>query len=413
MLYRTVPRTQEKVPILGFGCMRFPEKNGVIDEERSIYLLRYAIDKGVTYLDTAWPYHHGQSETFLGKALSDGYREKVQLATKLPHWLVKTRQDMDTFLNLQLSRLNTNHIDYYLIHSIGQESWERMKKLGILEFLDLAKRDGRIRNTGFSFHEDTRTFKKIVDDYNWECCLIQYNILDELSQAGRDGLYYATQKDLAVFIMEPLRGGKLAQIPPPDITKILEEAPVERTPAEWALRWLWDQPEVTMVLSGMNDISQVDENCSIANVAYPGSLTQDEQDLITKVSETWRSLMKIPCTGCQYCMPCPFGVNIPSCFEMYNNVYMFGDTWRTNAVYAARLGGVMSGIAHASVCAECGSCMSSCPQGIVIPERLRDVSARLEGPFFHLIVFSAKLTLPIIRYVELFKNRRLNRIMNK
>ncbi len=409
MLYRTVPRTQEKLPILGFGCMRFVERNGAIDEENSKALLRYAIDKGITHLDTGWMYHHGQSESFLGRALSGGYREKVTLSTKLPHWLVSSREDMDFFLNTQLSNLNTRYIDYYLIHSIGKESWNRMKALGVTDFLDQAKADGRIKYTGFSFHEDTRTFKEIVDAYPWECCLIQYNIIDEFSQAGREGLTYAAEKGLAVFIMEPLLGGKLAKAPPDEIAQIWSKAPVQRTPAEWALRWLWDQPEVTMVLSGMNDVSQVDENCAVAETAYPGSLSKEERTLIQTVTDTWHSLMKVPCTGCQYCMPCPFGVNIPSCFELYNNLFMFGDTWRTKAVYAARLGGILGGYSAASACMECGSCRAACPQGIDIPERLKEVASRLEGPFFHILVLGAKIALPILRRSSIGKKRILSR----
>ncbi|MDD3574919.1 aldo/keto reductase [Methanospirillum sp.] len=408
MLSRTIPKTQEKIPILGLGCMRLLEKKGSIDEERSKALVRYAIDKGVTHLDTAWMYHHGQSESFLGRALADGYREKITLSTKLPHWLVKTREDMDFFLNSQLSRLKTKYIDYYLVHSIGKESWDRMKALGVNEFLDQAKKDGRIRNTGFSFHEGTGIFKKIVDDYPWECCLIQYNIIDEFSQAGRDGLKYASEKGLAVFIMEPLRGGKLAKNIPGEISRILDQADIKRTSAEWALKWLWDQPEVTMVLSGMNDISQVDENCEIAKTSYPGDLTSEEHEIIRNIAKTWQSFMKVPCTGCQYCMPCHFGVNIPSCFEMYNNLFMFGDTWRTNASYVIRLGGVMSGHSVASACRDCGACVSACPQGIDIPKRLKEVSGRLEGPFYHILHLGAMVALPIMRRMAFFKKRFLS-----
>ncbi len=405
MLYRTVPRNGEKLPILGFGCMRFPEKNGSIDQKKATHLLRYAIDNGVTHLDTGWMYHHGQSESFLGRALADGYRKKVTVSTKLPHWLVKSREDMDFFLNAQLNRLNTSYTDYYLLHSIGKESFERMKKLGVLEFFDQAKADGRIKYAGFSFHEDTRTFKKIVDAYPWECCLIQYNIIDEFNQAGREGVRYAAQKGLAVFIMEPLLGGKLAKTPPDEIARIWEQAPVKRTPAEWALLWLWNQPEITMVLSGMNEISHVEENCRIAQTAYPCSLTEEEQTIIQKATTAWRSRMKVPCTGCQYCMPCPFGVNIPSCFEIYNNLSMFDDTWRTKAMYALRLGGIMGGYSCASACRECGSCIGACPQGIPIPERLKEVSTQLEGPFFHAILCGAKIALPLMRIGALVRKK--------
>ncbi|MDD1724950.1 MAG: aldo/keto reductase [Methanospirillum sp.] len=409
MQYRTVTKTGEQVPVLGYGCMRFPEKNGKIDEEKSTFLLRYAIDNGVTYLDTAWVYHYGQSEPFLGRALSGGYREKVKLATKLPQWLVKTRKDMDTFLNAQLSRLNTNRIDYYLIHSVGRDSWEYLKEIGVLDFLEKAKLEGKIINAGFSFHEDTRSFCRIVDDYPWEFCLIQYNILDEYSQAGRTGLAYAAEKGLAVFVMEPLRGGKLARNPPVEIRGIWDGAPVQRSPAEWALRWLWDQPEVTMVLSGMNELAQISENIAVAEATLPGSLTETERNIISRVSKTYRTLMKVPCTGCQYCMPCPYGVNIPSCFEIYNEVMMFGDTLYARIYakgrYAFRVGGLSGRLSAASVCRNCGTCLSSCPQHIVIPDRLREVSNHFEGLFYYLAIHGGKIGLLLHRYLQLLRNR--------
>ena len=406
MLYRKVPCTQDSLPILGFGCMRFPEKNGKIDEALSIRLLRHAIDNGVTYLDTGWSYHDGQSEPFLSRALADGYREKVKIATKLPQWLVKSREDMDFFLNTQLKRLKTDHIDYYLIHSVGKSSWENLKKLGIRDFLDTAKQDGRIIFAGFSFHEGTRTFCSIVDEYSWQFCQIQYNILDEHNQAGREGLNYAAGKGLGVIIMEPLRGGKLSKQPPVEVEKIWKSAQIHRTYTEWALLWLWDQPEVTTVLSGMNELFQIDENINTADTAFPYCLNPLERDLIRNVSATYQRLMMVPCTGCQYCMPCPFGVNISSCFEYYNNAHMFRDKIFFLGAYAIGLGGTTGGSAVASQCRVCGVCSEVCPQNIDIPKCLSEVADFFEGRVFRILVAGARLTLPIYRKLRFIRNMR-------
>ena len=254
MLYRKIQKSGDELSILGFGCMRLPLKeDGTIDEERARKQVHYAIDNGVNYVDTAWPYHMGNSEPFLGRALADGYREKVKLATKLPSWMVESREDMDKFLNAQLEKLNTDHIDYYLIHSLVGSLWDRVEKLGVADFLDKAKADGRIINAGFSFHGSGEDFRRIVDGYDWDFCQIQYNFLDEKNQAGTKGLEYAASKGLGVIIMEPLRGGNLARMVPPAIEEIWDEAKEKHTPAEWALRWVWNHPEVTVVLSGMNE----------------------------------------------------------------------------------------------------------------------------------------------------------------
>jgi hypothetical protein len=248
-------KTGDKLSILGFGAMRLPQLNGKIDEERSTRQIRNSIDQGVNYIDTAWPYHGGASEPFLGRALGDGYREKIKLATKLPQWAVRSREDMDFYLNQQLEKLQTDHIDYYLIHSLDGPCWERIKEFGVADFLDKAKQDGRIVNAGFSFHGNREDFKGIVDGYDWDFCQIQYNYLDDKRQAGREGLEYAASKGLGVIVMEPLRGGNLAADPPTEVQAIWQEADVKRTPVEWALRWIWNQPEVTVVLSGMNEES--------------------------------------------------------------------------------------------------------------------------------------------------------------
>ena len=265
MLYRTMGKTGDRLSILGYGTMRLPEKNGRIDEARAARQIRHAIDSGVNFVDTAFPYHLGGSEPFLGRALADGYRERVKLCTKLPPWSVRTRGDMDAILNSQLKRLRTGHIDYYLVHSLDGTNWKKMLKLGVLSFLDQAKEDGRIIHAGFSFHGDIASFKKIVDAYDWDVCLIQYNYLDEHNQAGTEGMRYAAEKGMGVMVMEPLRGGNLSKRPPRRIQEIWDGAPVRRSPAEWALRWVWNHPEVTLLLSGMNDEAHIAENLRIAD----------------------------------------------------------------------------------------------------------------------------------------------------
>ncbi|MBT3310424.1 MAG: aldo/keto reductase [Desulfobacterales bacterium] len=384
MLYRKMKKTGDKLSVLGFGCMRLPQKiddKGAvkIDEKLATRQLRYAIDCGVNYVDTAIPYHMGESEPFLGRALSDGYREKVKIATKLPPWLVKTREDMDRFLDDQLERLKTDSIDYYLVHGLDGNIWEKMKSLDVFGFLDKAKEEGRITNAGFSFHGDKDAFKKIIDDYDWDFCQIQYNYLDENNQAGKEGLEYAFSKDVGVIIMEPLRGGNLARKVPAQIESIWNEAEIKRSPAEWALRWVWNHPEVASVLSGMNEDEHVEENIRIANEAYPESLTEKEHQLVKRVEETYRKLMKAGCTGCQYCMPCPSGVDIPTCLEVYDNLHMFGDEITAKLVYFTRVAGGQDGEpANASLCENCGQCEDACPQKLPIQELLEKVTIELE-----------------------------------
>lgn len=383
MLYRKIPKNGDKLSILGFGCMRLAvKKDGTIDEERATRQVRYAIDHGVNYVDTAWPYHMGQSEPFLGHALADGYREKVKLATKLPCWIVESREDMDKFLNAQLEKLKTDHIDYYLLHSLSGETWDKMEALGVIDFIEKAKSDGRIVNAGFSFHGSGEDFKRIVDAYPWTFCQIQYNFMDEKHQAGTEGLKYAASKGLGVIIMEPLRGGNLARAVPPEIETIWNESTVKRTPVEWALRWVWNHPEVTVVLSGMNEEAHITENLKIAGEAYPNSLTEAELKLVSKVEKKYRQIMKVGCTGCQYCMPCPSGVNIPECFSMYNHLSTFGNSAdETKFNYVALLSGAISGKPElASQCIQCGQCLEKCPQHIDIPTILESVAEELEGP---------------------------------
>lgn len=386
MQYRTLGKTNEKVSVLGYGCMRLPVINGDvtnIDEEKAIEMIHHAIDKGVNYIDTAYPYHGtgmargGESEPFVGRALKVGYREKVNLATKLPSWLIKTREDMDKYLNEQLERLQTDKIDFYLVHALNKGVWDNLKKLGIADFLDSAVKDGRIRYAGFSFHDDLNVFKEIVDYYDWSFCQIQYNYLDENFQAGTEGLKYAADKGLGVVIMEPLRGGKLVRDLPDAVTGAMEKAEIKRSSAEWALRWVWNHPEVSVVLSGMNVMDNINENLRIADEALPGSLTEKELEIMDNVIKAYRARTKVNCTGCHYCMPCPAGVNIPKNFTLYNQYYMLA-TPQTEGELKAHYNIFTNESERADKCRECGKCESHCPQGLKIRQELKNVRALFE-----------------------------------
>lgn len=382
MLYRKMPKTGEELSILGFGCMRLPLKDGAIDEPRAIAQVRHAIDSGVNYVDTAWPYHNGESEPLVGRALLDGYRARVKLATKLPSWIVKTREDMDSFLNAQLKRLQTERIDYYLVHALDGGLWDKVAGLGVADFLNKAKKDGRIGAAGFSFHGLSADFTRIVDAYPWDFCQIQYNYLDEEFQAGTAGLLYAASKDMGVIVMEPLRGGLLARpTPPPAVGAIWDQATTLRSPAEWALRWVWSHPQVTVTLSGMNEEAHIEENLAAAEQARAGALGQEELDLVERAGRAYQELMQVGCTGCGYCMPCPMGVDIPKCFDAFNGLHLTGNREEMRMIYLLSVDGGLirqqSGLA--SNCVKCGECLEKCPQGIPIPDALERVVAEMEG----------------------------------
>ncbi|MCG8570923.1 MAG: aldo/keto reductase [Spirochaetes bacterium] len=382
MLYRKMPKSKDNLSILGFGCMRLPGNGMNVDEKEAIKQLRFAIDQGVNYLDTAWPYHNGKSEEILGKAIKDGYREKVKIADKLPHWLCKSREDMDYYLNTQLERLNEKVIDYYLIHALDYQAWQKAKSIGVVDFLKKANEQGKIINIGFSFHGPKGDFKKIIDEYDWDFCQIQFNILDEHFQAGVEGLDYAYSKGIGVIIMEPLRGGSLAGQLPDAVEKIYQSAPQQRTNVEWALRWVWNHPGVVSVLSGMNNLVHIEENIKTAHKAMPESLSQEELAIIKAAADCFRSLMKVPCTGCQYCMPCPKNVDIPSSFTFYNNKYLFKQGFMSRSFYLLQLGDLQEGKpALASQCIDCGKCVKHCPQNINIPVELKKVKKDFEGKF--------------------------------
>ncbi len=350
MQYRKIEKNGDEISALGFGAMRLPTKTGRIDKEHAREQIYYAIDHGVNFIDTAFPYHGGSSESFLGEILKDGYREKVKLCTKMPSWSIKKYEDMEKYLEIQLEKLQTDHIDYYLIHALGKGSFEKLKEIGVLKFLEEAKTNGKIKNIGFSFHDNSEAFKEIVDAYNWDACLIQYNYLDEKNQAGTEGVKYAASKGMGVFIMEPLKGGILAGEVPEEAQKIWDKASVKRSAADWALRWVLNHPEVTCVVSGMGELDQIKENIGVAEETLPSSLTADELKLYDEVKEVYNGLMKIDCTACGYCMPCPSGVDIPECFNVYNHKYMFKKRG-ASFIYIQRFGGLFSGNeSHAGLC---------------------------------------------------------------
>jgi predicted aldo/keto reductase-like oxidoreductase len=390
MLYRPFGRTGEMVSILGFGCMRLPVVDGrqeCIDVPRATEMVRYAIDHGVNYIDTAYPYHNtyhravpdapGMSEPFVAHALAGGYREKVLLATKLPGWLVERRADMDRFLATQLQQLQTERIDCYLLHGLNADGWRELSRLGVLEFLDAAKKDGRIRYAGFSFHDGLSAFAPIVDAYDWDFCQIQYNFMDVDFQAGAAGLEYAADKGMGVVIMEPLKGGRLAGRPPAAVQTLWDTAPVRRAPVEWALRFVWDHPGVSLLLSGMSTIEQVIANVGSAAEGEARSLQPAELELIARVREAYRALPAVDCTGCRYCQPCPQGIDIPLVLSWLNNAILFDalETERTN--YGIEVD--IARTAPASECIGCGQCEEACPQGLHVIDELARASQIL-GP---------------------------------
>lgn len=365
MQYRKFGKLDWRVSVLGFGCMRLPVfegDSGNIDQEKATEMIRRAVDAGLNYLDTAYVYHDQKSEIALGKALEDGYRERVRIATKLPIWMVGKTEDFDTFLNEELKRLQTDVIDFYLMHGLTQERWKKVQELDLLKKAETAIADGRIRHLGFSFHDNLNVFKQIVDGYSgWTFCQIQYNYMDINFQAGREGLRYAAEKGLAVVIMEPLRGGKLAA-DLPAAQPIWESAEKKRKPADWALQWLWSQPEVSLVLSGMSTLDQVDENLESAENSRIGLLNEKELMLVSEVRETLSGLSPIDCTSCEYCLPCPSGVNIPRIFEHYNRVAMFDDLESTRSQYKK----FVEDDQKAVNCIQCEECVPKCPQNIPI-----------------------------------------------
>jgi predicted aldo/keto reductase-like oxidoreductase len=379
MLYRPFGATGEKVSVLGFGAMRLPvieQRHDCVDLPAATEMIRYAVDCGVNYIDTAYSYHgssavgRGTGESVVGRVLQGGYREKVLLATKLIGWSVESRADMDRVLSEQLDALCTDHVDCYLLHGIGASGWARFRDLGVIDFLDAAKADGRIRYAGFSFHDNASTFTPIVDAYDWDFCQIQYNYMDVDYQAGRDGLRYAARRGLGVVVMGPVKGGRLAGHVPEEVQAVWDAAPVKRTPAEWALRFVWDDPDVSVVLSGMSTMEQVMENVRIAGSAVVGSLSRAELDAVAKVRRIYEERVAVPCTECRYCMPCPAGIDIPRVFSLLNDASLYGNPWEERFLYRVTVD--VGGTARLSGCTACGQCREACPQHIDVPGIMAD-----------------------------------------
>lgn len=388
-----------EVSALGFGTMRLPtieieengEKKNIVDEKQSIYMIRYAIDNGVNYVDTAWMYMDGKSEKIVGKALKDGYREKIHLVTKLPigQGLIKTDEDFDRIFKTQLDRLQEDYLDLYLLHGLGSRSFEQVKNLKIMEKMERLKAEGKIKHIGFSFHDSFNVFKSIIDFYDWDACQVQYNYIDIDFQAGIQGVRYAAEKGVAVIVMEPLRGGKLfldeknLSENNPEIKKIMGESSVKRSLPDWALQFVWNHPEVSVVLSGMSNMQQVQENVESAKNSGINSLTKEETDTIENLKTAFaKVIFVVPCTTCRYCMPCPEGVAIPTMFNILNQFKQYGEGTRAGfeGYYKSRpktpeeyekRGSRNNGAAN--LCAKCGECLEKCPQKIEIPDELEKI----------------------------------------
>ncbi|MFN2132223.1 MAG: aldo/keto reductase [Anaerolineae bacterium] len=393
MQYRNMGSLDWQVSALGYGCMRLPTRrlNRLrVAADEAIRIIRRGIDLGINYVDTAWPYHLGDSERILGQALQDGYRERVHLATKLPTFMVRKTEDFDHYLDTQLERLQTDHVDVYLFHHLTAGAFEKVVRLGLIEKMEEARAQGRIRHVGFSFHDTLPVFREIVDAYAWDVVQIQYNYMDTAIQATTEGLAYAHEKGMAVVIMEPLKGGALAN-PPAEALEVMRSgvpnrtAGNGRTPVDWALQFLWNRPEVSVVLSGMGSQQMVEENCASAARSGVGSLSVPEEAVIARLAAIYRRKTLVPCTACGYCMPCPAGVYIPENFAILNNVSMAEgrlSRWRARRRYR-RLAGSKEEVdkerpnGNASLCVQCGQCLDKCPQQIDIPTELAKAHAIL------------------------------------
>lgn len=367
MNYRQFGKLDWQVSALGFGAMRLPtldNDSGKIDETLAIHMIRTAIDAGVNYVDTAYGYHRGTSEVLVGKALKDGYREKVCLATKMPSWLVKTPEDLDRLLDEQLTRLDTNKIDFYLLHALNAEYWKNYQSMNVFDWAERKMAEGKFDHLGFSFHDEFSVFVDILNGYEqWDFCQIQYNYMDTDYQAGIKGLELAAEKGLGVIVMEPLRGGNLAKSPAPALVQeAFARSAHDWQPAEWALQWVWDQPQVSLALSGMSTLEQVQQNLVSASRSGVGTFSTQDHALLDNVRQAYHALVPIPCTACEYCLPCPSDVAIPSVFTIYNEAIMYDAPGHGRWAYADNI----KAENRADNCVECGLCEEACPQQIEI-----------------------------------------------
>jgi len=382
MQYRRFGKLGFDVSVLGFGCMRLPlmpAENGnepdpsKIDEKESIKMIRHAIDSGVNYIDTAYPYHRGSSEPLVGKALKDGYRERVKLATKLPVWLLKEKTDFDKYLDEQLEKLQTDHIDFYLLHALNKDRWNTILELDVLEHLKKAIESGKVKHAGFSFHEDINFFGTILDAFDWGMCQVMFNYMED--REWEKHIRNAYERGIAVVVMEPLLGGKLATTPPAEVAKAWAESGYDRSPADWSFKWIFNHPEVTLALSGMSNMEQVIDNLRIADGCLPNAMSKKELDTVEKVREIYTNLTRVKCTGCEYCLPCPNNVSIPEIFSYYNQAAAYNVQKESERNYS----GLIKSGRDASLCVECGKCEGACPQQLPIMKHLKEAHQSLNA----------------------------------
>ncbi len=379
MKYRKWNNISREISVLGFGAMRLPVLDGdysKIDESSATKMIRKAIDSGVNYIDTAYPYHNEKGEIFVGKVLKDGYREKVFLTTKLPVGRLKEKEDMERIFNEQMEKLDVEYLDFYLLHAVNRNSWENCKKLGVLDYLKKLKKEGKIRNIGFSFHDSPEIFKEVADSYDWDLIQIQFNYADTKIQAGIESFNYAREKGFNIVIMEPLKGGTLADGLPDELVEHFKKSGYDRSPVEWSFRWLYNFPEVKLILSGMSTMEQVLDNLRIFDKAEANSMSADEIKIMDGAMAIIEKNTAVPCTDCKYCMPCPAGVKIPVMFKLYNSYTGYSrkekaleryKSWREQD----------EGKFTADLCVRCNQCIEKCPQGIAIPDRLEELDSIL------------------------------------
>ena len=407
MQNRLIERTGDEISPLGFGAMRLPLKNGRINRELAKEMLYHAIDSGINFIDTAYLY--GDSETFLGEALQGEYRDKVKICTKLPSINVRKYEDMENLLDEQLKRLQRDCIDYYLIHAVDLKTMNRLLKRDLVKFITKAKGDGKIKHVGFSYHGPREEFETVIDSYDWDVVMIQYNYFDENTQASLEGIEHAASKGMGIFVMEPLKGGILAGKMPSEAEAIFRKADPNKSNAQWAFEWVLNNGNITCVLSGMNSIEQIDENIAIARKTTPLSLSFEEMETIEYVKRFMRNSLKINCSTCGYCMPCPQGVNIPECMKIYNEKYLFGHKGLFNQSridYFQYVGGIMGNEGNAGKCNGCGKCLRKCPQKLDIISELKKVKGEFEFPGMkYVLVFVQNIGFPIYKTFIKLLNR--------
>lgn len=375
MQYRTFDKTGQKISLLGMGTMRLPvTEDGQVDREAAISMIRHSIDEGINYVDTAYMYHDGESEKIVGQALKDGYREKVLLADKMPVWLAKDEEAMRSIFDEQFARLEVDVIDMYLVHNVTVPVWKRAQKFHLMDFLEEKRAEGKIRHIGFSFHDQLSLFKEVIDSYPWDFCQIQLNYMDKEFQAGEEGLHYAAEKGIPVIIMEPLKGGKLTDTLPPSVKALWKQAEIQRTPAEWALRWVANHSEILTILSGMSAPEQLEENLRMLSQAKPNSLTEKELSIIDQVSSEYNRLIQYSCTSCKYCMPCPKKIDIPTAIRFYNEWFLYEGNPKIKADYPNWL--VKD--RQPGDCIACKACEDHCPQHLPISEIMKKTAEIFE-----------------------------------